>query len=243
MPKSCASATTLQLPTVAAPISTRGSEEMLPLDSRDHPSCRTTLPISPIPKPSTLPICRATPPHASLHAYLGDTGFAKAAHRSGGESRRATTGRIMCSPGYADEDVINGQYSESTDGFAVGRTLLVVLTQRDPVDIEDAIAEEHDADAFADVPADKLAEPGAGWPVDGSPLATRSPRTSLSKNGSTVWSKSIQFLSTNWSNNGSTVWQTKMLEWKDNSRSVKTNWSSGQPFGWPFGWPFGRRRL
>ena len=68
---------------------------------------------------------------ADLHAMLADTGFAKAAHRSGGESRRATTGRIMCSPGYADEDVLNGKYSESTDGFAVGRTLLVVLTQRD----------------------------------------------------------------------------------------------------------------
>ena len=102
---------------------------------------------------------------SSLHAYLGDTGFAKAAHRSGDASRRATTGRIMCSPGYADEDVINGRYSESSDGFAVGRTLLVVLTQRDPVDIEDAIADEHDAIAFADVPADKLAEPGAGWPL------------------------------------------------------------------------------
>ena len=39
-----------------------------------------------------------------------------------------------------------------------------VLTRRDPVEIEDVIAEEHDADAFADVPADRLAEPGAGWP-------------------------------------------------------------------------------
>jgi len=124
----------------------------------------------------------------SLHAYLGDTGFAKAAHRSGDVSRRATTGRIMCSPGFAEEDVINGQYSEATDGFAVGRTLLVVraplpssafapcltfarrpclqvLTNRDPVGIEDEIADAHDADAFADVPADKLAEPNAGWPL------------------------------------------------------------------------------
>ena len=66
---------------------------------------------------------------------------------------------------YVDEDVLNGRYSESSDGFAVGRTLLVVLTQRDPVDIEDAIADEHDAVAFADVAAEKLAELGAGWPL------------------------------------------------------------------------------
>ena len=46
-----------------------------------------------------------------LTAYLGDTGFAKAARRSG-ETRllSVTTGRIMASPGYADEDVLNGQY-------------------------------------------------------------------------------------------------------------------------------------
>ena len=80
-----------------------------------------------------------------LHAYLGDTGFAKAARQSGEFSRRAgaTTGRIMCSPGYADVDVLNGEYSELTDGFAVGVTLLVVLTRRDPVRIEDAIEVAH----------------------------------------------------------------------------------------------------
>ena len=71
-----------------------------------------------------------------LHAYLGDTGFAKAAQRSGEASQRgggATTGRIMCSPGFADPDVLNGEYSELTDGFAVGVTLLVLLTRRDAV--------------------------------------------------------------------------------------------------------------
>ena len=75
---------------------------------------------------------------AHLHAYLGDTGFAKAAQRSTDTSQRpgATTGRICASPGYADMDVLNGNYSELTEAFAVGRTLLVVLTHRDPVDIE-----------------------------------------------------------------------------------------------------------
>ena len=61
---------------------------------------------------------------ASLHAYLGDTGFAKAAQRIGDASQLggATTGRVMGSPGYAHHDVFSGQYSEITEGFAVGRT-------------------------------------------------------------------------------------------------------------------------
>ena len=56
----------------------------------------------------------------------------------------ATTGRVMGSPGYAHKDVLSGQYSEATEGYAVGVTLLVVLTNRDPVDIEDKIEEDHD---------------------------------------------------------------------------------------------------
>ena len=102
-----------------------------------------------------------------LHAYLGDTGFAKAARQSGEFSRRAgaTTGRIMCSPGYADVDVLNGEYSVLTDGFAVGVTLLVVLTRRDPVRIVDVIEEEHDAE-MDDIPAEQLAESSANWPIE-----------------------------------------------------------------------------
>ena len=102
-----------------------------------------------------------------LHAYLGDTGFAKAARQSGEFSRHAgaTTGRIMCSPGYADVDVLNGEYSELTDGFAVGVTLLVVLTRRDPVRIVDVIEEEHDAE-MDDIPAEQLAESSANWPIE-----------------------------------------------------------------------------
>ena len=44
-----------------------------------------------------------------------------------------------------------------------------VLTNRDPVGIEDSIAEEHDADRFEDVPAEKMAQPNMGWP---SPVAS-----------------------------------------------------------------------
>ena len=83
---------------------------------------------------------------ASLRAYLGDTGFAKAAHRTGEESSLAcgaSTNRVMFSAGYAHKDVMTGQYSETTEAYAVGMTLLVVLTRHEPVDIEETIEEEH----------------------------------------------------------------------------------------------------
>ena len=104
-----------------------------------------------------------------LHAYLGDTGFAKAAQRGGEASLRSggeITGRIVCSPGFADPDVLNGECSELTDGFAVGVTLLVVLTHRNPVDIEDACEQDNGDTPFEEIPAERLAEPSAGWPVE-----------------------------------------------------------------------------
>jgi serine/threonine protein kinase len=105
---------------------------------------------------------------ASLCAQLGDTGFAKAAQRSGDVSQLggATTGRVMGSPGYAHPDVLSSQYSEITEGFAVGRTLLVVLTRRKPVDIEDEIEDDNGDLPFGEVPAAQMADPGAGWPVE-----------------------------------------------------------------------------
>jgi serine/threonine protein kinase len=75
----------------------------------------------------------------------------------------------MGSPGYAENDVLSGQYSESTDGFAVGVTLLVILTGKHPVDIEDLCCEEafgSEDRPFTDVPAAQLCEPGMSWPVD-----------------------------------------------------------------------------
>ena len=105
---------------------------------------------------------------ASLHAFLGDTGFAKASQRSGEASqlRRSTTARVMGSPGYAHKDVLKGQYSEFTEGYAVGVTLLVVLTRREPDDIEEEIENDHDDRPFEEIPAAELAEQGAGWPAE-----------------------------------------------------------------------------
>ena len=71
----------------------------------------------------------------------------------------------MGSPGYAHKDVITGQYSEMTEGFAVGVTLLVALTNRDPVEIEEEIEGDHDEQPFSEIPAVQLAEAGVGWPA------------------------------------------------------------------------------
>jgi serine/threonine protein kinase len=105
---------------------------------------------------------------ASLKAFLGDTGFAKAAQRSGDASqlRGATTGRVMGSPGYAHKDVLSGRYSEITEGYAVGVTLLVVLTRREPVDIEELLEDDNDGQPFAQIPAALLAEADADWPAE-----------------------------------------------------------------------------
>ena len=68
---------------------------------------------------------------ASLKARLADTGFAKATPR-GEEGLTLSVGQGACyTPGYADPIVINGgEYSAVTDGYAVGMTLLVCLTNR-----------------------------------------------------------------------------------------------------------------
>ena len=93
-----------------------------------------------------------------LHAYLSDTGFAKAAQR-GGAAGGATVGMsttvggatLGYTAGYADEDVLLGNYGEKSDGFAVGRTLLVVLTNRSAVKIIEGIEKAHDDDDFEEI--------------------------------------------------------------------------------------------
>ena len=71
-----------------------------------------------------------------LNAFLGDTGFAKAAQKSG--DRRGATTSVWGgagSQGYC-EDALRTPDAQ-TEAYAVGMTLLVVLTGRDPVDIEE----------------------------------------------------------------------------------------------------------
>ena len=104
-----------------------------------------------------------------LNAFLGDTGFAKAAQKSGDRSGATTSvWGGAGSPGYC-EDALRPPDAQ-TEAYAVGVTLLVVLTGRDPVDIKGACCEaceDIDEDIrFEDIPAERLAQADAGWPAE-----------------------------------------------------------------------------
>ena len=104
-----------------------------------------------------------------LNAFLGDTGFAKAAQKSGDRSGATTSvWGGAGSQGYC-EDALRPPDAQ-TEAFAVGVTLLVVLTGRDPVDIKEVCCEaceDIDEDIrFEDIPAERLAQAGAGWSAE-----------------------------------------------------------------------------
>ena len=123
----------------------------------------------------------------NLHARLADTGFAKAT-TPGDERLTLSVGQGACyTPGYADPIVINGgEYSAVTDGFAVGMTLLVCLTNRSPIAMVDRCESEFGRD-WDDIAGHEIAG-GTVWPAEvadavkrlcftagaGSPSATRS---------------------------------------------------------------------
>jgi len=103
-----------------------------------------------------------------LNAFLGDTGFAKAAQKSGDRSGATTSvWGGAGSQGFC-EDALRTP-DEQTEAYAVGMTLLVVLTGRDPIDLEDVCCEAcEDIDEnirFEDIPLERLAQSGAGWPA------------------------------------------------------------------------------
>ena len=104
-----------------------------------------------------------------LNAFLGDTGFAKAAQKSGDRSGATTSvWGGAGSQGYC-EDALRPPDAQ-TETYAVGVTLLVVLTGRDPVDIKEVCCEAcEDIDEnirFEDIPAERLAQADAGWPAE-----------------------------------------------------------------------------
>ena len=104
-----------------------------------------------------------------LNAFLGDTGFAKAAQKNGDRSSATTSvWGGAGSPGYC-EDAFRPPDAQ-TEVYAVGVTLLVVLTGREPVDIKEECCEaceDIDKDIrFDDIPAERLAQAGAGWPAE-----------------------------------------------------------------------------
>ena len=96
-----------------------------------------------------------------LSAFLADTGFAKS--EQPGAPTKST--RFVLTYGYLDPSITGGgQPSAATDGFAVGVTLLVVLTGRSPREIIASCEEELDCD-FEELDAARLAEADAGWPA------------------------------------------------------------------------------
>ena len=104
-----------------------------------------------------------------LNAFLSDTGFAKAAQKSGDRSGATTSvWGGAGSQGYC-EDALRPPDAQ-TEAYAVGVTLLVVLTGRDPVDIKEVCCEaceDIDEDIrFEDIPAERLAQADAGWPAE-----------------------------------------------------------------------------
>ena len=98
---------------------------------------------------------------ASLNAKLADTGMAKAAEGHQAAASHMSTLNVTGTPGFLDPLVVNaGQHSELTDGFALGVTLLMVLTARVAVGLleacEEALEEPQEASSVAD--------DTAGWP-------------------------------------------------------------------------------
>ena len=71
--------------------------------------------------------------------------------------------------GYLDPSIVTGgEYSATTDGWALGITMLVALTGRSPLKIVETCEDDFDED-FEAIAAEKLADAEAGWPL---PVAT-----------------------------------------------------------------------
>ena len=104
----------------------------------------------------------------SLNAYLADTGFAKmerGADQAAASRKKSASNALYLTHGYLDPSIgLGGDYSATTDGFALGITMLVVLTGRSPLNIINTCEEEFDLD-FEDIDAAKIADPAAFWPV------------------------------------------------------------------------------
>ena len=83
----------------------------------------------------------------NLVAYLADTGLAKDAAPDASGNSKSKSHMLYGTDGYMDPSMLNGgetSGSALTDGFAVGVTLLVVLTNRSHLGIFTECEEEHD---------------------------------------------------------------------------------------------------
>jgi interleukin-1 receptor-associated kinase 1 len=100
-----------------------------------------------------------------LNAYLADTGFAKMDAGPEASKMKSASNALYLTRGYLDPSVVEGgAYSATTDGWALGITLLVTLTGRSPLSIITKCEEDFDED-FVDIDAAQLADASAGWPA------------------------------------------------------------------------------
>ena len=103
----------------------------------------------------------------NLVAYLADTGLAKDAAPDASGKSKSKSRMLYGSDGYMDPNMLNGREASGSalsDGFAVGITLLIVLTNRSPFDIFAKCEVEFDEE-FEELDATRLADPTAGWPL------------------------------------------------------------------------------
>ncbi|EOD05470.1 hypothetical protein EMIHUDRAFT_97349 [Emiliania huxleyi CCMP1516] len=99
-----------------------------------------------------------------LAAVLADTGFAKDQRPDASVRCRSTA--LYMTTGYLCPSITKGgEYSSKTDGYAVGVTLLVCLTNRSEVQLTDRCEDEFEED-WTDIDVTKIADVAAGWPAD-----------------------------------------------------------------------------
>ncbi len=80
-------------------------------------------------------------------------------------TKKSASNAMYLTHGYLDPSIgLGGEYSATTDGFALGITMLVALTGRSPLNIIKACEEAVEED-FEDIDAAQLVDAAAGWPV------------------------------------------------------------------------------
>ena len=109
---------------------------------------------------------------AQLNCKLGDVGLARAsaALNPGGGQTHLSTRRLLGTPGFIDPLYTEtGQYSQLTDGYALGISLLMCLSGRPAVDGDSVSVFDAWADVLEAPSAETLApllDEAAGWPAD-----------------------------------------------------------------------------
>ena len=100
------------------------------------------------------------------NAFLADTGFAKmeSTEPEAGKQQKSASNVFYLTMGYLDPSIVSGgKYSAATDGWALGITMLVALTNRSPLQIFEKYEDQFDDD-FEAIDAMELADADASWP-------------------------------------------------------------------------------